>query len=188
MMGENEDLLITLQNWYQLDFQLPISNQQGIEDIPMQDKETTLLKIANVISELMADGLVDMWFFLDEVRTIRVRMRADDGDTLKEKLEVLAASEGLGMSKRHPFSEYQEEAEAMLNEPFMEFFAKVMSLTTELTISKLREEIEFDPLRGLERIHHCTFNNMASLSSETEVGFLLQRLVARTGRLWEPSA
>ncbi len=161
--------IITLQDWYQLDYQLPNS-----------EKRATVLKIADVMSRLRAEGLVDMWFFLYEGKTIRVRMKSGDKNVLKERLKILVASEELEESEKLPFSEYQEGSEMLFNETFVEFFAKVMSLATELTVSKLREEIEFDTYTALERVHHCMFNNMAGLSLKPEEYFLVQRLQERT--------
>ena len=165
--------VVTLQGWYQLDFQLPSPATLEVK--------ATVLKIADVISGLRAEGLVDMWFFLYEGKTIRVRMKSSDNNALKERLEILAASEGLEGSEEHPFSEYQEGSEALFNETFVEYFAKVMSLTTELTVSKLREEVDFDTYRALERVHHCMFNVMAGLNPKPEWYFLVQRLSERLG-------
>lgn len=162
-------MIITVKNWYQLDFELSDASRA----------KETLLKIDNVMSELKSNKLVSSWFFLYEGATIRVRIKSSSETKLKEELEKLARAEGLVLSNNLPFSQYQESDEMMPNEDFVKSFATIMSEVTKLTISKLKGGAGFDNYRALERIQHCMFNNLATLSFKSEEHFLQQRLLER---------
>lgn len=164
--------MITLNDWYQCDFKLP--------SVP--EAKATLLKIADLITKLQTASLVDSWFFLFEVDTIRVRMRSQNKVNLQKELTEIASRLNLSMSDKLPFSDYQEGDEMMFNDTFIESFANIMSEVTKLTISKLRADINFDNYRVLERIHHCMFDNLATLSFKPEEHFLKQRLQERIGQ------
>jgi hypothetical protein len=69
----------------------------------------------------------------------------------------------------------------LLNEETARIFANIMSEVTQLTIGKLKKEIQFDNYRIMERINHCIFNNMAVSSGQSEEYLLIQRLSERLG-------
>lgn len=163
-------MIITLKNWYQVDFELPADALRAKE---------TLLKIESIMSVLKSKELESSWFFLYEGATIRIRIESPNEEGLKSELERLAAENGLEFSDKLSLSPYQESDEMMPNEAFVESFAKIMSEVTTLTISKLKEETDFENYRTLERIHHCMFNNLATLSLKSEEHFLQQRLSER---------
>lgn len=159
---------IYLKNWYQLDFQI----QNPVED---------LKKIDIVMGELKEEKMILKWFFLFEGPTIRVRMNAIDEDEkiLKGKLEELSNKNGLTAAETLPFSPYSESTESLFNEDAVEGFANIMSEITQLTIKKIKKQVDFDNYRLIERISHCSFNVMATLSGKTEEHFLQQRLLER---------
>ncbi|OGM19754.1 hypothetical protein A2686_05380 [Candidatus Woesebacteria bacterium RIFCSPHIGHO2_01_FULL_38_10] len=162
--------IITLKNWYQLDFKS--SNVAKVKVI--------LLKIDTVMSTLKKEELIDSWFFLYEGDTIRIRMFSKNREGLQGRLIELSAKKGLETSDKLPFSDYQEGDEMMFNESVVEAFAKIMSEVTLLTISKLKDGISFDNYRVLERLQHCMYNNLLTLSFKSEESFLQQRLLERT--------
>lgn len=162
--------IITLKSWFQLDFDLP--NALVAKKV--------ILNINDLMEELKTLHLVSDWFFLYEGNTVRVRMKSKNKKALGEKLKLLSRSKGLKQSNKLPFSHYQEGDEMMFNAAFVERFAAIMSEITQLTIEKMREDITFDNYRALERIQHCMFNNLATLSFKSEEHFLKQRLLERT--------
>lgn len=161
--------IITLKDWYQLDFVLP--------DVPQA--KSTLLKIDELMAELRTKKLVPTWFFLFEGNTIRVRMESLHKNDLYVELQKLSQAKGLSLSDKLPFSDYQEDDEMMHNESFVESFAKIMCEVTKMTIEKLRGDTTFSNYRVLERLQHCMFNNLATLSFKSEENFLQQRLLER---------
>jgi len=161
---------ITLKDWYQLDYSLPNASEA----------KTVLLKIKEVVSQLKSLGLANAWFFLFEGDTIRVRLESSDKNELQKKLVELSSNNKLVQSDNLPFSDYQESEEQLFNETFVEGFAKIMVEVTKLTIAKLKNDVEFDNYRALERLQHCMFNNLLTLSFKKEEYFLLQRLMERT--------
>jgi len=161
--------LLTLKDWYQLDFALPNA----------LEAKTVLIKINELMVELRAVKLAGFWFFLFEGDTVRVRMQSVNKEGLREKIHKLALTKGLTISSKLPFSDYQEGDEMMFNESFVESFAKIMSEVTKITIKKLKGRTAFDTYRALERLQHCMFNNLATLSNKSEEHFLQQRLLER---------
>lgn len=161
---------IVLKNWYQLDFK--IKN-------PVEDLE----KVDSIMKELKSQKLISKWFFLYErpnkVPTIRVRMCSNKKSALQKRLIKLTKDKSLTVYERLPFSDYVESAETLFNEEVVERFANIMSEVTLLTIRKLKNQIRFGNYRMIERISHCLFNNMATLSYKSEEYFLKQRLKER---------
>ena len=168
-------MIITLNHWYQLDIKLPDA---------LKARET-LLKIDKIISALNSKELVTNWFFLYERDTLRIRMQSPNKAELKNLLDILLSKEGLATSEKLPFSEYQETNEMMPDESFVESFAKIMSEITKLTITKLKKDSALDNYRALERLQHCMFNNLATLSFKNEEHFLEQRLKERLGQVFD---
>lgn len=158
---------IVLKNWYQLDFK--IKN-------PAED----LKKIDSAMEKLRLEKLLSKWFFLYEKKTIRVRVKSKDKESLYKRLTELVNNWGLEMDKGFPFSDYTEDSKTLFNEEVVERFASVMSEITQLTIKKLKSQISFDNYRVMERISHCLFNNMGTLAFKSEEHFLVQRFKERT--------
>ncbi len=164
--------IIKVKSWYQLDFSLP--NASEAKDV--------LLRVDKVMSELKSLKFIVKWFFLFEGDTIRVRIKSKSGDVLKTEIDRLVAVNNLDPNDKLPFSEYQESDETMFNSTIAEAFADIMSEVTKLTISKLKGSLEFDNYRVLERLQHCMFNNLLTLSFKNEEHFLQQRLLERIGQ------
>lgn len=161
--------IITLKNWYQLDFVLANASEA----------KSVLLKIDELMSHLQKAKLTNSWFFLFEGDTIRVRMQSTSKKKLQDDIQKLSQTKELSISSKLPFSDYQEGDEMMFNELFVESFAKIMSEVTKMTIEKLRGKTTFDTYRALERLQHCMFNNLATLSFKGEEHFLQQRFLER---------
>lgn len=159
---------IYLKNWYQLDFQI----QNSIED---------LKKIDSVMEGLRKEKLILKWFFLFEGLSIRVRMHAmyKNGKILKEKLEELSNENCLIAAETLPFSPYAESTESLFNEDVVEGFANIMCEITQLTIKKIKKQTSFNNYRLVERISHCAFDIIATLSGKSEEHSLQQRLLER---------
>ena len=162
-----------IPGWYQLDYE--ISDNTSPTEV-----KSTLLKVDKVISKLKSLGLVSKWFFLYENDTIRVRMKSDNKKKLKEKLDKLSSAEGLIQSDKLLFSKYEESDEMMFNITIASAFSNIMSEVTKLTIAKLKGNLSFDNYRVIERLQHCMFNNLITLSLKKEEYFLVQRLHERT--------
>ena len=164
---------IVIKNWYQLDFK-------------MKSPIVDLKKIYIVMEELTGEGLVSKWFFLFEPGpVIRVRMESPNKDELHGKINGLSNSNGLEFADSLPFSEYAENSKDLFNEETIRRFANIMSEVTQLTIKKLKDKNQFDTYRMMERINHCLFNNMASLSLKKEEYFLVQRIKERTRQAFD---
>ncbi len=164
--------IITLKGWYQLDFSLPSAGEA----------KKVLLSIDAVMTDMKSSKLVDLWFFLFEGDTIRVRIKSKDKVGLKKGLDRLAMTHNLTPSDKLSFSEYQENDETMFNETVAGSFAKIMSEVTILTIGKLKSELDFDNYRVLERLQHCMFNVLLTLGFKNEEHFLINRLHERIGK------
>ena len=161
---------IVIKDWYQLDFKM-IS--------PIVD----LKKIDTVMEELAKEGLASKWFFLfEQGPVIRVRVRSSSKDELHKKLDELSSSCGLEPADSLPFSEYAENSEdwSHPDEEVFIRFANIMCEVTQLTIKKINRENQFNTYRVIERINHCIFDIMATLSMKSEEYFLVQRFKERT--------
>lgn len=163
---------IVLKDWYQLDFTI----KNPIED---------LRKIDSIMGNLIREKLITKWFFLYEETTIRVRMGSNDKNTLKKRLFELINSAGLTPDSKLPFSDYAESEGDFNNEQVVERFANIMSEITQLTIKKIRKQINYDTYRIMERTSHCLFNNMGGLALKREGYFLAQRLKEKTGQSFD---
>lgn len=164
--------MITLKDWYQLDFSLP--NPSFAKNV--------LLSIDKIMTQLVSKNLIKSWFFLYEGDTIRIRMKGKNAGELEKELTNLASKNNLELSDKLSFSEYQESDETLFNKEFVEAFTKIMSEATNITIQKLKGELQYDNYRALERLQHCLFNIMLTLGFKTEEHFLVQRLHERVGR------
>lgn len=166
---------IILEDWYQLDF------VHG-------DPSKTLREISLLMDELLKKQLIKKWFFLHEGATIRIRMQSKNKDSLQKEIAKLALEKALVVDERFPFSQYKEAEDTLFNKKVVNHFANVMSDITELTISKLKNETDFNTYRIMERISHCLFNNMAGLCSmrgKNEEYFLKQRFLERTRQAFD---
>lgn len=161
--------IITLKDWYQFDFKIKS---------PLKD----LKAIDMVMVTLKKEGLISKWFFLFEGKVIRIRMASLDKKELEKRLKELLDKHGLEFSDTLQFSEYAEGSETLFNEEVVKRFANIMVEVTQLTIKKIKENTKFDTYRLMERLSHCLFNNMASLSFKTEEHFLAQRIKERLGQ------
>lgn len=162
---------IILKNWYQLDF--TIKN-------PVED----LKRINSLMENLIQEKLITKWFFLyekpDGILTVRVRIHSDNKLGLEDKLKILAKEDNLTIYDKQPFREYFEDSNYFPSEEVVERFANIMSEASQLTVKKLKKQIQFDNYRIIERISHCLFNNIAGFSLKTEENFLSQRFRERT--------
>lgn len=88
----------------------------------------------------------------------------------------------LGLAESLLFSEYAENSGdwSHPDEEVIISFANIMSEVTQLTIKKINKKSQFDTYRVMERIYHCIFNIMATLSMKSEEYFLVQRFKERT--------
>jgi len=144
--------LITLKDWYQLDFKLDKSPKAVIKGV------------AQLVSDLKAKKLVDKWFYLFEGKTFRVRFRSSNPDGLNKRINETVQELGLTLDPEHPFEPYST----------VETFANMMAELSNLTSQRADNKKLFRNYRLVERLSHCIFNNV--YGSDTEIYFLLKRI------------
>ena len=147
-------------DWYQLDFDIVTP-------------KTTLQNISKLIAELKTQNLITKWFYLFEGNTIRVRLHSNRPAELENTINEATQGLGLTISADHPFEGYWETTEAFSNKEMATTFADVMSVVTELTITRV-EGATFSNYKLTERLSHCIFNNV--YGSDTEAYFMLKRI------------
>ena len=157
---------ITLQNWYQFDVEIKNSNKD------------TVSRISKIIDDLKSQNSLEKWFYLYEVTYLRIRFKStNDQKELKRKIDELTKKHGLTITKNPDFTfgPYWEDKKDHLNLDYIETFASVMSLVTELNIKKFNGQIEYGNFRLVDMLSHCIFNSTYH-GLDTETYFLLKRL------------
>ena len=154
--------LITLKDWYQLDFKL---------DKP---PKAVIKGVAQLVSDLKAKKLVDKWFYLFEGKTFRVRFRSSNPDGLNKRISETAQKLGLTLDLERPFEPYSEDDDMFANSETVETFANMMAELSNLTSQRVDNKKLFGNYRLVERLSHCIFNNV--YGSDTEIYFLLKRI------------
>lgn len=145
--------LITLENWYQIDFK--------IEGRP----KTTLQKISKLVDVLRTSDLIKSWFYLFENTTIRVRFNTFRSEDLKSAIGNSTGVLGLVTVPEKPFEPYAEGDDMFANVEVVETFANIMANLTSLTIKRLADA-NFSNFRLMERLTHCIFNNIYGSNTE----------------------
>ncbi len=154
--------LITLKDWYQLDFKL---------DKP---PKAVIKGVTQLVSDLRAKKLADKWFYLFEGKTFRVRFRSSNPDGLNKRISETVQKLGLTRDPEHPFESYSEDDDMLANPETVETFANMMAELSNLTSQRVDNKKLFGNYRLVERLSHCIFNNV--YGSDTEIYFLLKRI------------
>jgi hypothetical protein len=154
--------LITLKDWYQLDFKL---------DKP---PKAVIKGVAQLVSDLKAKKLADKWFYLFEGKTFRVRFRSSNSDELNKRINETVQELGLTLDPEHPFEPYFEDSDMFTTPETVETFANMMAELSNLTSQRADNKKLFGNYRLVERLSHCIFNNV--YGSDTEIYFLLKRI------------
>ncbi|HUW21110.1 MAG TPA: lantibiotic dehydratase C-terminal domain-containing protein [Candidatus Bathyarchaeia archaeon] len=154
--------LITIDDWYQLDFKL---------DKP---PKAIMKSIAQLIDKLKAKKLADKWFYLFEGKTLRLRFHSNDPDRLNKTINKIAQKLGLTPDPEHPFEPYSEGNDMFASPEMVETFANIMAELSKLTIKRVNDKKVFGNYRLVERLSHCIFNNV--YGSDTEKYFLLKKM------------
>ena len=154
--------LITLKDWYQLDFKL--------DETP----KAVIKGVAQLVSDLKAKKLADKWFYLFEGKTFRVRFRSSNPDGLNKMISETVQKLGLTLDPEHPFEPYSEDDDMFANSETVETFANMMAELSNLTSQRVDNKKLFGNYRLVERLSHCIFNNV--YGSDTEIYFLLKRI------------
>ena len=154
--------LITLKDWYQLDFKL--------DETP----KAVIKGVAQLVSDLKAKKLADKWFYLFEGKTFRVRFRSSNPDGLNKRINETVQKLGLTLDPKHPFEPYSEDDDMFANSETVETFANMMAELSNLTSQRVDNKKLFGNYRLVERLSHCIFNNV--YGSDTEIYFLLKRI------------
>jgi len=170
-------MILTLKDWYQLDFVLPAP----------EEAKRTLIKVSNVIEILIDKKIVNKWFFLFEGDSLagdslRVRMKSNNKDLLESSLKIEASKQQLKFSDKLPFSDYQESDAVLFNERFLRSFANIMCEVSEIAIAKLNDGLNFDNYRAIERLNHCIFDVFGTLSFKGELYFITQYYLEKSGQ------
>src|SRR3989338_3661275 len=163
---DNQIEKIMLPNWYQFDVEIKDS------------KATTISLVIKVIEDLKSQDLLKKWFYLYEFSTIRIRLKSSVNEQeLKQKIDDLAKSNKLTFSENNDqkFGSYWEDKSDHPTEEYMETFANVMPLITELNIKKFNKKVVHGNFRLVNMLSHCIFNNTYH-GLNTEAYFLLKRL------------
>jgi len=153
--------LITLKDWYQIDFK--------IDGGP----KATLQKISKLVDELKKSDLIKSWFYLFEHTTIRIRFNSLRPEDLNSAIAIFVSKLGLVAIPEKPFEPYVEDDDVFANIEVVETFAKIMANLTSLTIKRL-VGANFSNFRLMERLTHCIFNNI--YGSDTEIYIRLKLL------------
>lgn len=148
--------LLTLKNWYQIDFKVDGS------------PKITLQKISKLVDELKKMDLIRSWFYLFENTTIRVRFNSLRSEDLKSAITNSTSVLGLFAVPEKPFEPYVEGDDMFANVEVVETFASIMANLTELTIKRL-SDANFSNFRLMERLTHCIFNNIYGSNTETYI-------------------
>ena len=148
--------LITLKDWYQIDFKIDGS------------PKTTLQKISKLVDELKKRDLIKGWFYLFENTTIRVRFNLLKSKDLKSTITTSANDLGLVTIPEKPFEPYVEGDDMFANVEVVETFANIMANLTSLTIKRL-VDANFSNFKLMERLTHCIFNNIYGSNTETYI-------------------
>lgn len=156
---------IDIPNWFQVDFDITVPKK-------------TLEDILKLMQGLISKKLVDKWFYLFEVRTIRVRMHTSKSSSLTQMVNQEVAQLGLVISTEHPFEGYWETTDVFEDITVVKAFADIMSTLTALSVTRFKGKA-LSNYRLVERLSHCIFNNVYGLP--TEEYFLLKRLLERLG-------
>lgn len=153
--------LLTLKNWYQIDFKLE------------ERAKITLQKIAKLIDNLEKQRLINKWFYLFENTTIRIRFNSNKPADLEATISEFVQKFGLVGVPEKPFEPYVEGDDMFANLEVVETFANIMANLTSLTIKRLADA-NFSNFKLMERLTHCIFNNI--YGSKTETYILLKLL------------
>ena len=145
--------LLTLKDWYQIDFK--------VDGKP----KITLQKISKLVDELKKTDLIKGWFYLFEYTTIRIRFNSFRPEDLKSTITTSASKLGLVSVPDKPFEPYVEGDDMFANIEVVETFANIMSDLTSLTIKRL-DNANFSNFRLMERLTHCIFNNIYGSNTE----------------------
>lgn len=148
--------LLTLKDWYQIDFKINSS------------QKTTLQNISKLVAELKNKELIKGWFYLFENTTIRVRFNSLSSEDLRSEITNFTSILGLATIPEKPFEPYVEGDDMFANIEVVETFANVMSDLTSLTIKRLADA-NFSNFRLMERLTHCIFNNIYGSNTETYI-------------------
>ena len=146
--------LLTLKNWYQIDFKVDGS------------PKITLQKISKLVDELKKMDLINGWFYLFEYTTIRVRFNSLRQKDLKSAISTSLSKLELITIPEKPFEPYVEGDDMFANIEVVETFANIMVDLTSLTIKRL-SDANFSNFRLMERLTHCIFNNIYGSDTET---------------------
>ena len=161
---------IMLPNWYQFDVMIENGNRETF---------STVLKL---IEDLKSQNHLEKWFYLFEVpneqNTIRVRFETSESETsIKQKLEELMKSNSLRFYSggQYQFGPYWEDKKDHPTSEYLETFADVMSLITQMNVQKFQGKSAYPNFRFVEMYSHCIFNNTYH-GLNTEGYFLIRRL------------
>lgn len=154
--------LLTLKNWYQIDFKIDSS------------AKTTLQSVGQFIDELKTEDLINRWFYLFENTTIRIRFSSTKPTDLESAIPKFVKKFGLVGVPEKPFEPYTEDTNMFASPAMVETFANVMSELSELTIQRFEDKTRFSNYKLVERLSHCIYNNV--YGSDTEIYFLLKKL------------
>lgn len=163
---DNQIEKIILPNWYQLDVKIKNSNRE------------TFSKTLKLIEHLKSQNLIQRWFYLYEFGCLRLRFESEIQEgILKTKTGEIMSKYGLTSTEdpNFQFGPYWEDKKDQPTTEYLETFANVMSLITQINVQKLQGKAAYPNFRFVDMYSHCIFNNTFH-GLNTEPYFLLRRL------------
>lgn len=137
------------------------------EQKQLLDSLTEIRRIKNI------DG-INNWFFLYEGKTIRIRIKTENPkEALKELQQIFPEIEKL--------LPYKEEKWKFKSLEAIEYFARMMNVTSEMVLSHFNDETDYDIYRQYERISHCL--HILMFGRNNELAILTKRIAERVGDL-----
>lgn len=163
----------TISSWYEFD--VVCSN---FHDVLWTDEyhevQKYLFRCLGQIRKISVNNEISNWFFLYEGKTIRIRIKTESPSIALKEIQHLFPE----VKRLFP---YKEETWKFKSVEAIEFFAKLMNVVSEMVLSHLEDEVDYDIYRQYERISHCLHINMFGRNNELSV--LTKRIAERMGDL-----
>lgn len=152
-----------IPGWVTVDIYCPnfydkvLENEESAERI-----SKCLIAIQNLISELKREDIIHRWFFLYEGSSIRVRLETPNKvDFLRERIRKPLYDFAFSVS------DYKEEKPKFKDIKAIDYFIRIMEVTSEMALDRFNGNTNYDSYRMYERICHCLHNLMYGRGNET---------------------